>query len=376
MTTNIATTTTYFMATHYEVTNGVVTKYYYAGSQRIAMRQSGTLSYILGDHLGSTSLITDANGQNPIETRYKAWGEERYTSGTSATKYTFTGQYSYTGDFGLMFYNARWYDPSLGRFNQADSIVPESTQGVQAWDRYAYANNNPVIHTDPSGHNVPICFACTLWNSVSDWWTGKSDGYNGPNGVTHFAHPLRRLAASIAIKDEKADSIWGLMAHAYYHEKSANITGQALEKVQQDSAFIKKQAEFALGIKTDPRYGKEAFSVDAKIYSAQFGEHGSMLTDATYEETWMLRAANITFSNTNVDKQGNISTTISVDDTLDLRPDWGGSTRTGLRGFGYNLATTLLGFPWHDLMGASDEMKVKATWETILPAKRYPWQGR
>ncbi|MFZ5883970.1 MAG: RHS repeat-associated core domain-containing protein [Chloroflexota bacterium] len=81
------------------------------------------------------------------------------------TDYTFTGQYSYASDFGLMFYNARWlrsvpvtqwrgYDPSLGRFAQADTIVPEQTQGVQAWDRYAFVNNNPVRYTDPSGHCI------------------------------------------------------------------------------------------------------------------------------------------------------------------------------------------------------------------------------
>jgi len=50
-----------------------------------------------------------------------------------------------------MFYNARWYDPSLGRFTQADTIIPES-QGVQAWDRYAFVNNNPVRYTDSTGH--------------------------------------------------------------------------------------------------------------------------------------------------------------------------------------------------------------------------------
>jgi len=48
-----------------------------------------------------------------------------------------------------MFYNARWYDSSLGRFAQADSIVPG---GVQGWDRYAYVNNSPINYTDPSGH--------------------------------------------------------------------------------------------------------------------------------------------------------------------------------------------------------------------------------
>jgi len=56
-----------------------------------------------------------------------------------------------TEGFGLMFYNARWYDPSLGRFAQADTIVPG---GVQGLDRYAYANNSPLIYIDPSGHSV------------------------------------------------------------------------------------------------------------------------------------------------------------------------------------------------------------------------------
>ncbi len=48
-----------------------------------------------------------------------------------------------------MYYNARWYDPALGRFAQADTIVPG---GVQGLDRYAYVNNSPMNYTDPSGH--------------------------------------------------------------------------------------------------------------------------------------------------------------------------------------------------------------------------------
>ena len=56
LTTNIAETVTYFVGSYYEVTGSTVTKYYYAGSQRIAMRSSGTVYFLLGDHLGSTSL--------------------------------------------------------------------------------------------------------------------------------------------------------------------------------------------------------------------------------------------------------------------------------------------------------------------------------
>src|SRR5688500_5409273 len=167
-------TLTKFIGGHYEVTGGQVTKYYFAGASRIAMRKytvpsSMSVEYLLGDHLGSTSITTDNSGAKVSEMRYKPWGEVRYswTAATSTTPnysladYTFTGQYSYMDDpstsgvtegFDLMFYNARWYDPGLGRFAQADSIVPARVQG---YDRYAYVNNNPVKYTDPTGHCSP-----------------------------------------------------------------------------------------------------------------------------------------------------------------------------------------------------------------------------
>jgi RHS repeat-associated protein len=131
-----------------------------------------------------------------IETRYKPWGEVRFTTEdlTLPTRYTYTGQYSYISDsatelaasasFGLMFYNARWYDPMIGRFAQADSIVPG---GVQGLDRYAYVNNSPVNYVDPSGHFTEEAiwnhvfeecdgdYACATdlygtWKADKDWW--------------------------------------------------------------------------------------------------------------------------------------------------------------------------------------------------------------
>ena len=54
----------------------------------------------------------------------------------------------------MMFYNARWYDPYLNHFSQPDSIVPVASQGTQAYDRYAYSNNNPIRYADPSGHVI------------------------------------------------------------------------------------------------------------------------------------------------------------------------------------------------------------------------------
>lgn len=108
--------------------------------------------------------MTNASGQVISETKYKAWGEACQATGTSPTNYTYTGQYSYTADFGLMFYNARWYDPALGRFAQADTIVPG---GVQGLDRYAYVNNSPMNYVDPSGHTTCDADGYCRYNTIN-----------------------------------------------------------------------------------------------------------------------------------------------------------------------------------------------------------------
>jgi RHS repeat-associated protein len=143
--------TTYYVGNHYEVKNSVVTKYYFAGATRLAVRTNGMLSYLLGDHIGSSSVTTDANGVKTASALYKAFGETRFSAGNLGTDYKFTGQRE-EASLGIYYFNARWMDPSLGRFTSPDSIVPTSTQGTQAWDRYAFVNNNPVRYNDPTGH--------------------------------------------------------------------------------------------------------------------------------------------------------------------------------------------------------------------------------
>jgi RHS repeat-associated protein len=145
--------TTYYVGNHYEVKNSVVTKYYFAGATRLAIRTGTTLSYLLSDHLGSSSVTTDANGAKTASALYKAFGETRYTLGNLNTDYRFTGQRE-EASLGIYFFQSRWYDGALGRFLSPDSIVPTGSQGTQAWDRYAFVNNNPVKYRDTTGHDV------------------------------------------------------------------------------------------------------------------------------------------------------------------------------------------------------------------------------
>ncbi|MFZ1710894.1 MAG: RHS repeat-associated core domain-containing protein [Anaerolineae bacterium] len=82
------------------------------------------MRWLATDHLGSTSVTASENGTPDAELRYKPWGENRYTFGATPTKRRFTGQVLDEVAGGLYFYNARYYDPALGRFISADTIVP------------------------------------------------------------------------------------------------------------------------------------------------------------------------------------------------------------------------------------------------------------
>jgi RHS repeat-associated protein len=162
----------------------------------------------------STSLVTNDTGGFVARVLYYPYGEERYHEGTLTTDYAYTGQRK--EGFGLYDYQARFYDPSLGRFVSADTIVPGAASGAggglgtisysdqtrltpltvgfhktqflqvlnaengellefgqpalwdgqtrqehnvpagpanpQALNRYAYCLNNPLVYTDPTGH--------------------------------------------------------------------------------------------------------------------------------------------------------------------------------------------------------------------------------
>ena len=68
----------------------------------------------------------------------------------SSTELNYTGQRKDAGT-GLLFYNARYYDPVLARFMSSDTIAPNYSN-PQTRNRYTYVLNNPLKYTDPTGH--------------------------------------------------------------------------------------------------------------------------------------------------------------------------------------------------------------------------------
>ena len=54
--------TTVYVGQHFEKFYPTTSSYYYLDGQRVAMKKAGTLSYLLTDHLGSTSVVTNQSG--------------------------------------------------------------------------------------------------------------------------------------------------------------------------------------------------------------------------------------------------------------------------------------------------------------------------
>jgi RHS repeat-associated protein len=104
--------------------------------------------------LGSTSLVTDEEGNETSRIHYSPYGWFIETTGAESlpTDRLFTGQR--LENIGLYDYRARFYDPLVGSFISADSIIPNPFSPI-GWNRFSYVQNNPIRYTDPSGHCGP-----------------------------------------------------------------------------------------------------------------------------------------------------------------------------------------------------------------------------
>ena len=137
----------------YEIRNGQAVKHVFAGNTRIAKITGGSTSYFHKDHLGSSMVVTDGSGSLTHSMAYAPYGTERsFLCGTDneSVTYTFTDQ-EWDRETGLYNYDARLYDPVIGRFLTADSVIP-SWYAPQALNRYVYTLNNPLKYADPDGH--------------------------------------------------------------------------------------------------------------------------------------------------------------------------------------------------------------------------------
>ena len=154
--------------------------------------------YILKDHLGSWTTITDSEGNVEQEIAFDAWGNLRdpetwlnYPTDEPAAPLMFdrgfTGHEHMTR-FGLINMNGRCYDPLTSSFLSVDAYVQDPTN-AQGFNRYAYCSHNPLRYTDPTG-----------------WYQQTGSGYN--------INPKANLIGTTTYQsDDPCDMLWGRTVH-------------------------------------------------------------------------------------------------------------------------------------------------------------------
>ena len=226
----------------------------------MGMLTGGKAYFYITNLQGDVVGIVDATGNLVVSYTYDAWGNPVSTTLASNSTYASTVAalnplryrgYVYDSETGLYYLQSRYYNPTIGRFLNADGYT-STGQGFVGDNMFAYCGNNPVCRADYSGD---------IW-----WWLLESGdmGFihrqvqshirkNNANIVTEVT--LHNDAGDIRradIVDSKNNVVWevkhagafpviraiaaGLQALSYVGFKQVN-SGEIIQGVGQANAF-------------------------------------------------------------------------------------------------------------------------------------------
>jgi RHS repeat-associated protein len=230
--------------------------------------ETTTVRYFHRDHLGSTTMLTDAAGTVVERLSYDVWGKRRYTTGAPDLSDSIVSQvdrgftnHEHLEELALIHMNGRLYDATIARFVSADPII-QDPMSTLAFNRYAYVDNNPMTYTDPTGYlKIGKIFRSIL--NVVAW------GLGGLPGVKNFVaeHQWAQTAIQIiSATGGPASAAWGA---AYV----ANVNGGDLGDMFKAAviAYATASAFEAVGDATDGHFGKNGLNQGRLTKSQWFG---------------------------------------------------------------------------------------------------------
>jgi RHS repeat-associated protein len=264
------TTSTNYPTKLYNTEGGSAQKHIFANGSTIATVKGSNGSAVVyinhTDHLSGTSAMSNSTGALVQVLDYHPFGEMRLDwrfSSSFDEQRKFTG-YELDRDTGLNYASARYYNAIIGRFISQDpvflalgnselvkSLTGSQLQSVlldpQNLNAYAYARNNPIINTDPTGLfslNPINLFSYNTQITIGSW---ANNAYTN-NSLARYAldHPYQ-AGIAIGFVGGAAVSI-GVMAGGGTITCGILCGGGATVTVATGGAALSTQANRAVGL--------------------------------------------------------------------------------------------------------------------------------
>ncbi len=243
------------------------------------------IAFIHTDVLGSPVAVTDQNGNIVSREHVTPYGDSLGKRSADDTTPVGSSEHGigYTGhvkdkDLGLTYMQARYYDPTIGRFMGTDPVGFSATN-PELFNRYAYANNNPYKYVDPDGELAIFGMIAVTAIALSIGYIGLSTDVINPNKMMQSALDVGKMLADKMDPDAKNPPIHkgkqnkhkkGTNEHKQSPNKSTwdnneeadELTQEAWEKgtiVKEDKTVIRKRYEKdrRVGSQINPKTGEE-----------------------------------------------------------------------------------------------------------------------
>ncbi|QMV42441.1 RHS repeat-associated core domain-containing protein [Cohnella cholangitidis] len=144
---------------------------FFCGGYLARIDASNKLSYYLFNGHGDVVQTVSEDGTVENQYDYDIFGNPTLTIEMYAASIRYAGEF-YDAETGLYYLRARYYDPYIGRFISEDTYEGKINDPLSL-NRYTYANNDPIMYVDPTGHAAKKNNATVLLKDV------VKDGYGG-----------------------------------------------------------------------------------------------------------------------------------------------------------------------------------------------------
>lgn len=206
---------------------GKITKHFSAATVE-GIGAAAKIYYNHADHLSGQGVTTDGVGGAVEVVDYYPFGSVRLDnkSGAFVEQRKYTG-HEYDQDTNLIYANARYYNPSVGRFISQDAVFWTLPQEIfvdpQSLNSYAYARNNPLAFVDPDGN------MWTPWQS-----SGGVVNWMGNGGFLYNIYGSNTASITNTVRNVQANGFTATNAAAFAKDiggiglKTGAVAGGAL----------------------------------------------------------------------------------------------------------------------------------------------------